>query len=166
MSDYHKYVGVPYDAGKNDCYSIGRRYFLDTYGLRLRNYARPERFWEDPDLDLYQYYRREGFQPVFDQPYEIGDVLLMPLMTPIATHACIIVDDNLILHHPPGQLSRLDNLHPKWSGRATIHIRHPGVSAKNQQLVEKVHLHEIIDTELFRHPDFQEAVAKAMGSTG
>lgn len=39
MSHYSNLLGLPYIDGKQDCYSIVRQYFDQTYGLKLRNYA-------------------------------------------------------------------------------------------------------------------------------
>lgn len=164
MSAYLNLVGLEYVPGKQDCYSIVRRHYQESYGVRLRNYARPDRFWEDASLDLYQMFRLEGAFEVIDSQIAIGDVLLMPLFTPFATHACVVVGDNLILHHPPGRLSCVEQMRPKWSNRATQIIRHPDVFAANQKVARKVHLHEVVDAELFRTPEFQSTVGRLLGT--
>ena len=141
MSHYSNLIGLPYIDGQQDCYSIVRRYFDQNYGLKLRNYARPSRFWEDQQLDLYKMFKLEGAKPVLDDTVELGDVLLMPLFTPFATHACIVVGDNLILHHPPGRLSCVEPMRPKWSNRTSVVVRHPVVTAANAaKPVEQVEL--------------------------
>ena len=165
MSHYHNLIGLPYIDGKQDCYSIVRRYFAENYGLNLRNYARPSRFWEDQSLDLYKMFRREGARPVLDDTIEIGDVLLMPLFTPFATHACIVVGDNLILHHPPGRLSCVEPMRPKWSNRATVVVRHPAVTAAHAaQPAEQVHLHEILNAQVLQSPEFAAAAKRVLES--
>lgn len=166
MSTYDNLIGLPYDMGKTDCFSIVRQYFLQNYGLRFRNYARPDNFWEDEGLDLYKMFRREGARPVTDDSIEIGDVLLMPLLTPFATHACIVVEPNLILHHPPGRLSCTEPLKPKWFNRATAVVRHPTVTRLNEERAETktLHLHEVLNADIFRTPEFQAATARLLGS--
>jgi len=165
MSHYSNLIGLPYINGKQDCYSIVRRYFDQTYGLKLRNYARPDRFWEDQSLDLYKMFKLEGAKPVLDDTIEIGDVLLMPLFTPFATHACIVVGDNLILHHPPGRLSCVEPMRPKWSNRTSVVVRHPVVTAANtKHPVEQVHLHEILNAQVLQSPEFQAAAARVLAS--
>mgnify|MGYP002776216957 FL=1 len=165
MSAFNNLIGLEYLPGKQDCFSIGRRYFRQNFDLRLRNYARPDRFWEDPHLDLYRFYQREGFKAVIDDTITIGDVLLMPLHTPFATHACIVVDDNLILHHPPGGLSCTDRMRPRWSNRATVVLRHPLVTQLLKPVPKTVHLHEVLDADVFRNPEFQRAAARVLGSS-
>lgn len=165
MSAYNNLIGLPYKIGHTDCYSIVRDYYRQVYGLRFRNYARPDHFWEDNGLDLYRMFKLEGAKAVTDDTLEIGDVLLMPLMTPFPTHACILVDNNLVLHHPPGRLSIVEPLR-KWQNRATIVVRHPEVTRINaeRQKEQAVHLHEVINADVFRSPDFQAAVARVLGS--
>lgn len=162
MFDYSDLVGLPYDAGKRDCFSLVRGYYEKNFDLKLPNFARPTRFWEDPNLDLYAQYREFGFELVMDKPLELGDAVLMPLLTPMPTHAAVIVDDNRILHHLPNQLSRVDDLRPRWSARVTTVLRHPHITSKIQQQREVVHLHEVADANVFKNPDFQKAVEQVL----
>lgn len=164
MFDCSDLIGLPYIPGRQDCFSIGRRFFAKHFGLKIRNYARPDRFWEDPALDLYQLYRREGFKMVADDRIQVGDVLLCSLNTPTATHACIVVADNEVLHHPPGGLSVVERMRPRWTNRAANVIRHPDVTEALKPKTQTIHLHEVVDAELFRNPEFQRTVERVLGS--
>ena len=166
MSDYHNLLGRSYEPGRHDCYGVVREYYRQVWGLDLRNYARPDRFWEDPTLDLYSLYRLEGFQPVFDERYEIGDGVLMQILAPINSHAAVVVEDNVILHHLPNKLSGTDALRPKWSNRVTIHLRHPKIAAARVSKQKTVHLHEVLDADVLRSPEVQAAIAAQLGSSG
>jgi cell wall-associated NlpC family hydrolase len=161
MSDFNKYLGRPYIEGLQDCYQICRDYYSEEWGIELPNLARPSRFWEDPNLDLYGMYQKFGFKPVFDKPFEIGDAMLMPILTPVNSHAAIYVADNRILHHMVGQLSSLESLRPKWINRVTIHLRHPEVK---QPKPEVINLHEVLDADILRNPRVQEEIERQMGS--
>jgi cell wall-associated NlpC family hydrolase len=163
MSNYDNLLGLPYLQGKQDCYSIARRYYAQVWGLRLPNWARPTAFWNDENLNLYKQYRTSGFVPVTDDDWQIGDTLLMPLRTQFHTHAAVIVADNKILHHLPGQLSTIESLRPKWANRATAVIRHPDVTATRADPDLTVNLHEVTNAHVFRDPKFQNAVARVMG---
>lgn len=164
MFDCSDLIGMEYIPGRQDCFSIGRRFFSKHFDLQIKNYARPDRFWEDPALDLYQLYRREGFRLVHDDQIEIGDVLLCSLNTSMATHACIVIADNEVLHHPPGGLSTIERMRPRWTNRMTNVIRHPKVTAALSPRVEIIHLHEVVSADLFRNPDFEKTVARVLGS--
>lgn len=160
MFEFGDLLGRGYVDGKQDCYALVREYFKRRHNLLLPNFARPTRFWEDPHLDLYAGYRSFGFLPVFDVPLQVSDVLLMPLNTVSNTHAAVVVEGNQVLHHLPGQLSCLDPVHPRWSRRANIVLRHP----EAKQEVQKVHLHEVIDPHLFRDPRAQAAIERVMAA--
>lgn len=161
---YDPYLGLPYVAGLQDCYSVCRRYIQDHYEIRLPNFARPNNFWEDPHLDLYGMYKEFGFELVLDKPFEIGDVLLMPILTKVNSHAALVVEGNQVLHHLPGALSSVDPLLPKWANRANLVLRHPGITSYRKSTTTKVNVHEVIDAEIFRNPKFQKALDDAMES--
>lgn len=163
MSDWLNLVGRDYEAGGQDCYGLVRDYYQQEWDLSLANYARPDRFWEDPSLDLYAAYTREGFQPVFDGCFEIGDAVLMQVLAPINSHAAVIVEDNQILHHLPDKLSGVDALRPKWINRVTVHLRHPWVTERREDTHETVHLHEVFNANVLRDPEIQDAIAAQMG---
>lgn len=163
MSKFEAFLGRPYISGRTDCYGLMRDYIREVYGLKLPNVARPERFWEDPRLDLYgSMYSKHGFVQVFDQPIELGDVLLMPIRTPMCSHAAIVVDDNLILHHLPWQVSTTDNLRPRWLSRATIVIRHPEIMAFHRKVQSSIQLHEVLNAHVLRHPGVQSRLAEVL----
>lgn len=163
MSSYADLLGLPYIEGKQDCFSILRTYYRREWGLEIPNFARPTRFWEDPQMDLYQLYKLAGFQQVFDELPRIGDGLLMPLMTPMATHGATLVEDNKILHHLPGRLSSLDTFRPRWSNQVTIIVRHPEITAVQTRKKKKpVHLHEVAQSDVLRDPKIQGKIEQLM----
>lgn len=161
--DFAHLLGLEYITGKQDCYSVLRQFCRERYNLRLPNYARPERFWEDPELDLYSMYQQHGFETVIDRPMELGDVLLMPLRTSFPSHAAMLVNPTQILHHIPGRLSCLDPVRPRWASMATRVIRHPSITAVHQSEVETVSLHEVINARVLRDPEVQAAIAEQVG---
>ena len=162
MSNYEAFLLRPYEEGHNDCYSVLRDYILETYGLRLPNFARPTRFWEDPNLDLYGRYLSQGFVQMLDQPLALGDVLLMPIRTAMNSHAALVVADNLILHHFPGQLSSVEPLRPKWANRATCVIRHPKIYEFHQQQPQVAQLHEVINARVLENPAVQQRLTELL----
>lgn len=158
MLSYDNLLGLPYIEGKQDCYSIARRFYRQNFDIKLPNLARPNSFWKDPNLTLYDMYRDFGFEPVIDQRWEIGDALLIPIRSSFACHAAIIVEDNKVLHHLPGRLSNVEAMRPRWSSRALHVVRHPLVHEARKQSQETILLHEVVDAEIFRDPRYQNAV--------
>lgn len=164
MFDYRHLLGLEYIDGKQDCYSLARIYYREAWGLELPNFARPSRFWEDPNLDLYKMYQLCGFDLVIDQPYQIGDGLLMPLFTPMNTHGGVLVEPNKILHHLPGKLSQVDTFLPKWSSRVTVQVRHHLITEQIKANRETIHFHEVSNAHLLRNPEFKRQIEKLLGS--
>lgn len=165
MFRYEDMQGRPYVEGRDDCYSLMREYYRKAWGLHLPNIARPMRFWEEPTLDLYSLYASFGFQAVTDEDYRVGDGLLMPIFTAFNSHAAVVVAPGKILHHLPGQLSVVDSLRPKWSGRATVHLRHPSVTPSPTPETQ-IQLHEVVDAHVFRNSDVQGQLANLVASGG
>lgn len=164
MSNYSNLIGRPYIDGRQDCYSVARDYYFQNWGIELPNLARPDRFWDDPELDLYKNYTKTGFYPVLNDVYKVGDAVLLPILSQINSHAGVIVEDNRMLHHLPYQLSSVDALRPKWIGRVMVHLRHPKVETSVKVEEKKVHLHEVIHADVLRNPEFQKQIEKALGS--
>jgi cell wall-associated NlpC family hydrolase len=160
MFDCRHLIGLPYIEGKQDCYSLVRRYYKEAWNIHLPNLARPTNFWEDPHLDLYEVYSDFGFELVFDKPLQVGDGILMPFFTPINTHAGVLVEPNQFLHHVVGRLSTVEPFSPSWSSRTNAVLRHPSV----KEQLKQVHLHEVGRAHIFRDPRFQDRIASVLGS--
>lgn len=127
-------AGIPWGGlGKQDCYSTIQAFYRDNFNLQLRNYARPNDFW-DHGLDLYiDNFRSEGFKIVNDHPkdWRPGDLILMAIRAPLANHAAILLEDGQILHHLYGCLSTIESYNrPLFRDTTVAVIRHPAVQAK------------------------------------
>lgn len=165
MSSYENYLCLPYIAGQQDCYSLLRNYCADVYGLKLPNYARPDRFWEDPNLDLYGRFREHGFVEIMDGHIEIGDALLMQIRTPINSHAALVVADNLVLHHLPGQLSSVDRMRPRYTTLANVILRHPTITEFHRPPQPPRHFHEVLaDARILQNPAVEARVGIEMAA--
>jgi cell wall-associated NlpC family hydrolase len=146
MSLYEKYTagyeGTPYVVGREDCYGLVRRWMKDKYGLKLTNYARPFMF-DDSGLPLLtDHFQAEGFQ-IVSVPFnrlDIGDLLLMRLANRSghANHIGVYVGNGYLLHHLFNQKSVADPLTDRWTGRVLDVIRHPEITQKNLEQMERV----------------------------
>lgn len=170
MSLYDKftkgYEDTPYVVGKDDCYGLVRRWMKDKYDLSLTNYARPFGF-DDLGLNLLtDYFSREGFQ-IVSVPFnklEIGDLLLMRLAnrSGFPNHIGIYVGNGYLLHHVFGYQSKADPLSKQWTSRVIDVIRHPAVTEKNHELIEKVDLINFLPPHL--RDKYERITGRAMGS--
>ncbi len=161
MSNWGDLIGLPYIVGRQDCFSCVRLFYRQQ-GLHLPNAARPTRFWENPELDLYAAYQDYGFEQVFSEAPSYGDLFLLPIRTSVACHAMVYVGDNQVLHHPQDQLSRVDSFRPKWSNRVTIHARHPEIYERLRPQPTQKQLFEVLDAHVLRKPEVQDALARVL----
>lgn len=125
------FLNYKYEQGIQDCFSLVREYYQTKYQLEIRNYARPDKWYVNSELDFFnQKFEAEGF---FDTGYSAhkvrhGDVLLMFLgRSEVVNHVAIYVGRNKILHHLEGKLSGLDEYNDKWRYRVSRVLRHPEV---------------------------------------
>lgn len=107
MTPYNHFVGLPFEYGETDCYSLMRGFYDEQFDIKLPDFARPTKFWEH-GLNLYaDNYLKLGFQRLQCHPHEwqYGDVFLMAVMSKIGNHVGVYVENDMILHHLWGRLS-------------------------------------------------------------
>lgn len=96
MAVYQSLIGLPWDYGKQDCYTLIRQYFK-LQGVDLPDFARPADLNTSPSI-----YLREavllGFKQVLFTERRPSDVLIMRLGTQYPMHAAVLVDYDRILH--------------------------------------------------------------------
>ena len=130
MIRYEHLLGVPWNHGVNDCFTLARRFYKDNFGIELTNYARPDNWWHK-GLNLYMdHLRDEGFEIIHeDNPrnWRVGDGLLMAIMAPVADHCAIYVGGGKIIHHFIDRLSNEERLRPLWLDTRVALVRHPQV---------------------------------------
>jgi proteasome lid subunit RPN8/RPN11 len=83
-----------------DCYALVRDYYLVNFGIRLKEFPRGWRWWDDQNL-LAEGFGPAGFSVVKDQP-RAGDVWLASFSSKTQTvnHCGVLLDNNLTHHHP------------------------------------------------------------------
>lgn len=106
--------GREFIHGKHDCYSIWRDYYRLNYGITMRNYSRDYCWWLN-NQDRYndESIREEGFVEVSRNDLQVGDVVLMRVVSPVLNHCAVITGQNEILHQLSHRLSGTDTL-AKW----------------------------------------------------
>lgn len=127
---YEHLEGLEFKHGKRDCYELVRDFYRENFRLNLRNYARPDNWW-DHGMNLYMdNYRKEGFRLVDCAPHDIrvGDVILMAIHSQVPNHAAIYVGNGKILHHAIGRRSECELYKGLWFNTTVAVIRHPEVN--------------------------------------
>jgi len=116
--------GRPYTWHVNDCGSFIRDFYNQEFGIELRDFHRPARFWEK-GLEVYlNCYESAGFRSIEFQDLKYGDVILFAIGSSITTHGAVYIGDNKIAHHCNGRLSCKDVLGKYYLDRATRYLRH------------------------------------------
>jgi cell wall-associated NlpC family hydrolase len=120
------YLERPYVFGIFDCYSLLVDYYQREFGIELERLAdlRVEKWWKTGQDFMGEHYAKQGFQPVTDDSWQDGDVLLFALDSTIPNHVAIYVTGDIILHHMPNRLSRRETCGSFWRSRLTHHLRH------------------------------------------
>jgi len=143
---YEHLIGRPFEHGKTDCYTLIRDFFMDNYGISLTNYARPDNWWEDDSLDLYNdNYREEGFVPIEVRPQElrIADCFLMAVNSSKANHAAVYIGQGKILHHLYGKRSQVKMYGGIWRDMTVATLRNKNVP-EVQNTLEKFDIYPLL----------------------
>jgi cell wall-associated NlpC family hydrolase len=140
MIDTSFFEGHPWHEAREDCFQCLRRYFQVRHNIQVRNYARPNRWWEQ-GLDLYRTFAKlEGFEELSILPRDVreSDVFLFCWKSEVPNHAAVYVGDGMMLHHMPGRLSEVGPYSALWR-RCTVGV------LRHRSLVQEVKPPEVID---------------------
>lgn len=108
MVDYRPLIGLTWQYGVNDCFSLVRRYY-ELAGVMLPDFERPKRLETSSSIFMEQA-GALGFREISLEDMRIGDVLIMCLDTAAPMHAGIYVGDQQILHQRMNSLSGVEPL--------------------------------------------------------
>lgn len=142
---FNKYVGIDFVHGSTDCYGLIRRVYSEIFSIQLRDYARPDNWWNYPELyNLYMdNFEDEGFRLVdsdIQRVWELGDVILMAIQSVKPCHAAIYLGNGKILHHFYGRKSSIENYCRIWKNTTVAVIRHRDLQFDKP--IERVELSE------------------------
>jgi len=117
-------LGRPFAHGVLDCYQLIVDWYWQYRGVALLQFTRRDDWWLSGG-DLYmQHYAEAGFSPRPDDEFEIGDVIVMQIRSPVANHAGVYIGDGLMLHHLYGRLSSRDVYGGYWADNTRLVLRH------------------------------------------
>lgn len=145
---YKHLIGKQFSMGKNDCYSILCDFFNDNLGIKFPNYARPNDWWLEADLNYYvDRYRKEGFYLLEEPRLEDlrpFDVMLIAIPDPrdlkkvVTNHCAIYIGDGMVLHHRMGTLSSVVPYRGVLRNLTTHIVRHKDVPDLRLSTVTKL----------------------------
>lgn len=127
--NYQHLQGIPFVHGTQDCYGLIRQYFRERHQIQLRDYARPDKWWNQ-GLNLYmENFHNEGFETIDIHPRDmrVSDCWLMAIRAEMANHAGIYVGNGLMLHHYYGRLSEAELYKGVWRNHTVAVVRQKSV---------------------------------------
>ena len=122
MVDYQSLVGLRWEYGVNDCFTLVRQWFK-LQGIELPEFARPENLEICNSIFLEQA-EAIGFEQVEYDRRLPGDILIMRLHTRTPMHAAILLPDELILHQRQDSLSAIEPLRRYYVERIAAVFRY------------------------------------------
>lgn len=120
-------IGRNFVWGVTDCYTLIRDYYLEEFGVFLKEFPREDQYWLKEGIGYLEQYEEGGFYRVPLSDAKPGDLFLAKILSPVENHGGVIVTNTTILHHLYGRLSKYDVLGP-WYKRMTYILRHPEVN--------------------------------------
>lgn len=117
-------IGRPFVLGHTDCWGLIMSYFRQEHGIELRDYRVDYPWWESGAENLYlDNWYECGFRE-FSGPPRPGDMVIMQVSAPVANHAGILLEGNMLLHHLYGHLSQRTPYGGYWRERTVTAVRH------------------------------------------
>lgn len=127
MADYRALIGLQWQYGQQDCYTLLRQYFA-LQGIELADFERPADLELTPSIYL-QEAEALGFQQVRFEDRRVGDVAIMNLGTMAPMHAAIFVEPWRILHQKQDSLSVVEWLSSYYVRRIAAVFRYAAGSS-------------------------------------
>lgn len=127
LCDPKEFEGRPYTAGKDDCFGSFRDVYMAATGEVMPDFARPDGWWEHPDLNLIEsYFPKAGF---LDTGFTVNgarplNVLLFAVASTKINHIGIYLGGGLFYHHQYQRLSVIEPLDGKWKSRCVKVLEH------------------------------------------
>ena len=123
------YLGRPYHYGIIDCYSLVVDYYRQEVGIKVAKLSenRNARFWEgdDPKPLMEEAYVKLGFDQLFKEEPQVGDLFLIQTGSKVANHVAIYIGGDMILHHCEDRLSGRTIYGGYWAKHTVKHLRFP-----------------------------------------
>ena len=122
MVDYRSLVGLQWEYGKQDCYTLVRQYY-ELIGVKLPDFPRPEDLGTTDSIFL-RYAKSLKFPPVAFDDRQKSDLLVMRLGTRTPMHGAIYVGGDKILHQRVDSISAVEPLRQYYRKRIAAVFRH------------------------------------------
>ncbi|WP_058911138.1 C40 family peptidase [Entomohabitans teleogrylli] len=117
-------IGRPFVLGHTDCWGLVMSYFRQIHAIELPDYRVDYPWWESGADNRYlDNWFECGFRE-FSGPPQPGDVAIMQVSAPVANHAGVLLEGNMLLHHLYGRLSQRIPYGGYWRERTVKTLRY------------------------------------------
>lgn len=140
MINYKHYKDLmvrTYVMGESDCYGLIKDLYLNLYGIKLPNFARPKHFF-DPRINVYA---KIIAQPCFQErglcvtDFKEGDILAFRVAgANLVNHVGVYLGNNLFLHQMFDGQPCEENLDERWIRRLYMTHYHVDVPVVKKKL--------------------------------
>lgn len=120
---YRKYIGIPFDINKENCFTLSQKFYLNEYNIKINNYFISEDWFEKNPNIINNNYDKEGFLPVELNKIQIGDAIIFRFKNS-GIHIGIYIGSNMFLHHDRNKYSNIEYLHDTWKEKILFCLRH------------------------------------------
>lgn len=104
-------LGRPFIHAYYDCYSLIRAFYYQEYNITLLDHAREDDWWVAGENMYNELFEKTGFHTLLPtDELRRGDIIFMSINSSVTNHAAIYLEEDSILHHLYGRLSRVDKL--------------------------------------------------------
>lgn len=106
-------IGRSFVHGVTDCYELVRAWMWQSKKIKLKSVPREQNWWDTKQNLIVESMAAAGCVRIAIEEVVPGDGLLMAIpLNGIINHCAVLLDDNMMIHHRAGQLSRRE----PWSG--------------------------------------------------
>lgn len=104
---YNKYLGRPFEIGKQDCFSLVIDFYQNEKNINISNYPRKDNWYKENPNIIQDNYKREGFIKV-----KLEELLPEDIIEINNYHFGIYLEGDLLLSHERNKFSNIERLTP------------------------------------------------------
>jgi proteasome lid subunit RPN8/RPN11 len=119
------YLDRIFEFGKNDCFSLVKDFYLKELNINLGEYFRNNVWFQNNPNLIIQNFEKEGFSLIKDKEnLQKYDLLCLGKNEKELFHFMVLLEDEIILHHPRNKLSIMEKLTQSRKNHIKAVFRH------------------------------------------
>lgn len=129
-NEINKYIGISFEIGVNDCFSLIRNYFYHELGISIQDYYRDSTWIKNSPELFFNNFEKEGFIGVSNkyqenilQKYDCI-FLTYPKVSNFPHHVMLYLGNGTVLHHEMNRLSCVEIYEEMDKKNTSLILRH------------------------------------------